>query len=291
MSTTFDWQNAVPHPSVDRRPDRWQATLAAGSTFDNVAWIDRRWLTGSRPYAPPQGQEPLALHTDWLGPVRLVSQGKGWRQMCEIPFLPDAFGDAALDPGVSRQLDSLLDELLAGPLSGDVGMVSDGWASPSAETITRWLSELGHDAAIDEEENVRLTLKCRGNDGQVQIRRDRSRLRLIMRLGQWNDLSSPARQAMIRLAGEANSRGRLVRLAWIDSDNQSRCEAQVDLSGIPAGEGRNAFWSDVLSASVRGLQLTLRRLGLELGVLADPKNQQVVDRLLAKQKPRRRKPR
>lgn len=261
----------------------------AGHDSEAVDWVGRRWLTRSLAFDAPEDQEPLSLHANWLGPIRLVQSGDRWQRLCEIPFSSAVLGDSWLDPQRRGELASLLDALLTGPLSGNVQPALDGWVPPEAETIVGWLAVLGHRAAVDEEKNLRLTLKCRGSDGQVKIRRDDNRLRLTMRLGQWNGLSPMAEQAMINLAREANSRGRFTRIVWNSSNGQSACEAQVDLSGLPTGLSRDAFWQGVLRAAVLGLGLVLRRLGFELDVLANPKNQDLAERLMVpgyRRKPR-----
>ncbi len=87
-----------------------------------------------------------------------------------------------------------------------------GWEPPPAKMLCDWVNAAGHDAAIDEEENLRLALKRRGCDGQIRVERAAGRLRFTMLLGEWRELDEPVEAAMFSLADEANARSRLVRI-------------------------------------------------------------------------------
>ena len=107
-------------------------------------------------------------------------------------------------------------------------------------------------------------------------------LRITMLLGEWRELDTAAESAMLALADEANTRSRLVRIAWVEDEKQGRrCEAQVDLSGLPFEEplhdAAGTMWKEMVRATVDGLELALRRLGLELNGLAEPKNGELAE--------------
>jgi hypothetical protein len=149
-----------------------------------------------------------------------------------------------------------------------------GWEPPAPERLTAWLIQAGYETATDKEQNLRLTLKRHGCDGQVRVERRPGRLRFVLPLGNWDRLEPPVEAALRRLTGLANDRLRLVRLAWRVKDDNHCCEAQVDLSGLPLPDdhhpSRERFWQQLVSRAVLGLHLALRQLGLELAVLADP---------------------
>ena len=70
--------------------------------------------------------------------------------------------------------------------------------------------------------------------------------------------------------------------AWRGSrtDRPAASKAQADLSQLPVGPEWEPFWRDLLPLAASSLELILRRLGLELDVLADPANQALAERLL-----------
>ena len=96
----------------------------------------------------------------------------------------------------------------------------------------------------------------------------------------WPALSESAESALRQLACECNSGCRLARIAWFKEESASRCEAQADLSQLPVGPDWEPFWRDLLPLAAGSLELILRRLGLELDVLADPANRALADRLV-----------
>src|SRR5262249_46800134 len=113
------------------------------------------------------------------------------------------------------------------------------------------------------------------------IERAADRLRLTLPLGTWSALAPAAQTAMRALAGEANACSRLVRIAWQAEGNACRCTAQVDLTGLPvpgaSDPARRRLWRDMLRLGMAGLDLALRRLALELGVLAETQNGALVE--------------
>jgi hypothetical protein len=157
-----------------------------------------------------------------------------------------------------------------------------GWTPPSSDLLAAWFRDGGFKPVIDGEGNLRLTLKRRGCDGQILVeRREEGRLRICMPLGRWKILSRTSEAAALLLAGEANARGRLVRVAWMTEGALTRCEAQVDLSGLPWSEFPDrptmAMWKGTIRMSMLALKLTLLRLGLELPLLCDEKHAAVKD--------------
>lgn len=151
--------------------------------------------------------------------------------------------------------------------------------------IGNWLTEAGHETAIDKKGHLRLTVKRRGCDGQIRIERQEGRLRLALTLGRWSKLEPSAEAAILRLAGEANTRSRLVRIAWLEKEGFHYCQAQVDLTGLPVGSELNSplagpralMWKGMVQAAVDALKLALKRLGLELPALGDPKNKTLAE--------------
>ncbi len=120
----------------------------------------------------------------------------------------------------------------------------------------------------------------------MRVQRRTGRLRFVMPLGRWKNLDDAARDALLALGHAANAHCRLTRIAWVEEDGATRCEAQVDLTGLPAPEGEASFsraseamWKAMVQMTVSGLELALRRLGLEMPALADPKNREVAEAL------------
>jgi hypothetical protein len=254
-----------------------------------MLWRPDGWLTYDRRCKEAIEGCLLAAHAEWAGPVKLVRLGEKTFQRIEV-FLDPALAAenelvAALDESAADACDELLGTLVDGVFAGDTAPLVAGWQPPTAAVIADWLSAAGYTSAIDEQQNLRLSLRCRGCDGQVRIVRAAGRLRLTLDLGTWERLDPIAERAMLRLAAEANDRGRLARIAWHIEGDKRRCEAQVDLSGLPMANNANraidALWADMLRLAVGGLELAMRRLALELEVLADLRHAELAARIAA----------
>jgi hypothetical protein len=235
------------------------------------------WLLVRRPFALPDGADELDVHADWAGCVKLVEYGGAMEQRFEY-FLggPTAGADDAFDDEAAAQGDQLARDLVQGAATFQGETEVAGWEPPPPALLAAWLTEAGHESAADRDGNLRLTLKRRGCDGQVRLERGPGRLRLTMPLGMWKTPGVALTSAMRHLAGLANAHGRLVRIAWRSDGDAHRCDAQVDLSGLvhpdAQSPSRQRLGRDLLRLGVRGLELALRRLGLELPALADPRN-------------------
>lgn len=248
------------------------------------------WLTVRSPFSEAGGQNLLALHGDWAGPVKLVErQGRVERRVEFCLGQPGAADEDTLDEEAAREAEELQVDLLKLVVRLDAGAKGNDWQPPPAEALAGWLAQCGRETAIDQQQNLRLTLKRRGCDGQARIERGEGRLRLVLPLGQWPELDPVAHDAMRLLAGSANSRSRLVRIAWLTEGSGRRCEAQVDLSGLPTGTepngARERLWQETLTLAVSGLELALRQLGVELLVLAEPRNRELAALVLAQVNP------
>jgi hypothetical protein len=248
--------------------------LAGG--WEIITTLDGWWGL-RRPYSPAEGLDYLALHGDWAGPVKLVSKRGRIEQRVDY-FLGsrvDGQDDPALDEVPAQDFQELASDLLNEELYSQPKSRVEGWQAPPPETLASLLAEAGLETAIDRDKNLRLTLKRRGCDGQVRIERGEGRLRFLLPLGHWADLDPVADKAMHSLASAANARSRLVRIAWLADASGRRCEAQVDLSGLPEALAtkrcRQELWRDMLRLAVEGLELALRQLGLELPLLGDPR--------------------
>ena len=242
------------------------------------------WMTATAQRKASGESSGLSIHAHWPGPARCDSNGANLTRL-ELPI--DGTGLFGADQWLLCADDSSEIEFLQGLLARFPAWMEaraiDDWEPPEASQLTEWLGEAGHTSAIDEQGSLRAVLKRRGCDGQVLIERETGRLRLTMRIGAWTTIPEPTRDAMRSLVQVANHRTRMVRLAWLTDEeaNKVRCEAQLDLTGLPLpAEGNtvsSGLWSTVLAAGLDGFQLHLDRLGLELGALADPDNSDVVE--------------
>lgn len=249
-----------------------QLARTRGLNRGQAVWRPSGWLVRERVVKAPLDGEPLSLHADWVGPTKLVAAGGAWRQRTEV-FLPQSAGDAFLDREADAAQERLLAELLDGSFSSEPTTPALGWEPPEAQALAGWLADAGCTPAIDEQQNLRFALGSRGSDGQVRVLRQHGRLRMSLALGAWNGVDPAAESAMLRLASEANARGRLARIVWHAEGDARCCEARVDLSGLPLGSGdstaHGTLWREMTRLAVAGLELALRRLGLELDVLSD----------------------
>ena len=145
-----------------------------------------------------------------------------------------------------------------------------------------WLSESGHSAVSDDQNHLRMTLKRQGCPRQVRIIRESGCLRLVMPLGQWEKLVPEARKSLLCLAHHENSMNRLARITWKGKGSRCAIEAQVDLTGLPAGNDlAESFFKNMLQLAVASLDLVLRQMGLEVSVLANPENRKLANQVLA----------
>jgi hypothetical protein len=263
-----------------RRNGLWARNGAKGGW--HLERSPQGWLTLRRQVAINDEREPLSLHADWAGPVKLVVHDGEAEQRVEL-FLGNATtgeDDPLLDVEASSAIERLTSALIErfSTLEGQTRF--DNWQPPDAERLTGWLQLAGCETAIDKDQNVRFTLKRRGCDGQVRIERAEGRLRYLLGLGRWKKLGETPAKVMKLLASRLNARSRLVRIAWFEDGEATRCEAQVDLSGLPvdlnADQHVESVWREMSRLAVGGLELALRQLGLELPLLADPGHGDVV---------------
>jgi hypothetical protein len=244
------------------------------------------WLILSRPSPSSPDLHPLARHADWAGPFKLVQSHGEVEQRVEF-FLGHRGGEeeSTLDDEAAQAAEALRQELLAFAMSGERRGTVSGWVPPTASALAGWLAQAGRESARDAEENLRLTLKRPGCDGQVRIERGEGRLRFLLPLGHWPGLDPLRAKAMRTLAGLVNANVRLARVAWLTGGAACRCEAQVDLSGLPLpgpdSHVREVLWARSVGVAVRALELVLRQLGLELPVLADDRHGDLAERLTA----------
>ena len=136
---------------------------------------------------------------------------------------------------------------------------------------------------------MRCTLKRHGCDGQIRVNRREGGLRFTMPLGQSRNLDSIA--AMTKLCTEANARCKLARIARVEDEEPVRFEAQVDLSGLPWHEEPDrptlALWQGMIRMTALSLELALRRLGLELPLLAKAQHPELFQWILKSTTPAR----
>jgi hypothetical protein len=238
--------------------------------------MHRRW-DGS------EEQDYLTTQAKWAGPVKLAERHGQVEQ--RIEFYLGCIAQASLiDDESAASLHGLIDELIAlgGSLPGRSEL--DDWVGPPAEMLSAWLGQAGYETTLDGEGKVCLTLKRLGCDGEVRIACSGSRLRFVMPLGRWADLDASAEAAMGLLAREVNTRGRLMRIAHHGEESAHGYEAQVDLTGLPfrkeADPHRERLWRETVRLAVKGLELALRQLGLELPLLADPRHRDLAELVL-----------
>jgi hypothetical protein len=271
------------HPRPKTRL-RKNATVGANGRagFGTAAiWEPSGWLALEAPYRKVRIQNPLVHHANFRGPVKLIGAGGNIRQLTEMFVSRELFGDRVFDSDSNEQCESLLAELSASVFANRSPDKKLTWRAPDAEQLVDWLTAGGFHPVLDAEDNLRLTLKARGCDGQVYVCRDDQSLRMTMRLGSWSGLGDETEKAMVHLARQANDRGHLARIAWIVDSDARRCEAQIDLTGIPTDGPARRVWPGMLRMSMHGLGLALRRLGMELEALADPSNRGVAAQLIS----------
>ena len=229
------------------------------------------------------------MHADWAGPVKLVALQGRTEQRVEffLGRLNAGMDDPELDPETAGVQDMLTEELTAVAMACGKSEPIAGWLPPSASTLAGWFTAAGREIAIDREENLRLVLRRPGCDGQIRIERGEGRLRFILPLGDWTELQPACERAMRAVCDAINAQTRLVRIAWFATDRNRRCEARVDLSGLPLPAPDRPWcetlWTHSIGLAVRALELALRQLGLELPVLADVRYRALAERLARRQ--------
>jgi len=256
------------------RPTRTASAAARGPKPQQLRVGRDGWLSVRQAAPPASEHELLVGHADWSGPVKLEREHGEVVQHWTACLRPATrlCGASAFDEEAQAREQKLIADLQ--PLiSESILTASEDWEPPAAATLVEWLATAGHDAQIDDAGNLRLVVKRRGCDGQIRVERRTGRLRFVLPLGSWPVLSEEAQRAMWPLADEANARTRLARVAWFDEPQRSRCEGQVDLTGLPTPDAdsseRVEFWRNMVSLAVDALEVLLRRLGLELDVLAN----------------------
>jgi hypothetical protein len=237
------------------------------------------WLTVRHRVDSLSACEVLSAHADWSGPLKLErDHDEVWQPWSvAVRSVLRLGGSEMCDEESAAGEQRLLRDLAA--LANDPFQSFAGWEPPAANLLAGWLAEAGREAQIDDAGNLRLVVKRHACDGQIRVERRTGRLRFVLPLGGWTALSDAARAAVIELADEANSRTALARVAWIEEPDRCRCEGQVDLTGLPlpAQETpeRLEFWRLMTGLAVDGLEILLRRLGLELDVLAEERQHAV----------------
>jgi hypothetical protein len=247
----------------------------------NVTRDQLGWLTIERPAVGHANQERIVEHADWAGPVKLTAGHEGPLQRIDV-FLGNQLAerfDPVLNPGAEKDLDQVLSGVLeqAHAVFSQNRAVLDRWVPPDTKTLSAWLAQAGRTVARDKDENLRMTIRASGRDGQVRVLVRQGQLRLVMPLGSWSQLSSSAESAMLRLADQANNHLRLARIAWRSTAKGAcRCEAQADLTGLLWATTLNpaecGVMRDMIHMAIDGLELALRQLQFELEVLADPRH-------------------
>jgi hypothetical protein len=258
------------------QPKRPSAGLPSSVTTDPGGWITR-----SLTYRDLNGREPLTIHGNWTGPHKLVQRGRRYARLSEVFVDPHEERDLSSGGQEPDQYTRLIEYLVEEPPGRNGEWTVDHWHPPAVDDLADSLRLGGYEPTTDEQNNLRLTVRNRGCDGQILIRRAVGCLRLTMPIGTWDGLDPPREQAMLKIARRHNNRVRLVRIVW-DTDNRSsrRCTAQVDLTGLPSEPDFAWFWSGTLHMAIAGLELTLHQIGKELDVLADPRHERVVAWLL-----------
>ena len=254
----------------------------------NVARDSLGWLGFWRPAEDGPADDALAKHAEWTGPAKLACEGG--RVIRRVDFFLGrrhwAAAEASLDSEAAGLGAALIDELhhLARNVFGVQGPPLN-WSPPPARSVAEWLEAAGHPVAVDRDGNLRLTLTRAGCDGQIGVAIQPGLCRFTMPLGRWRNLPEMAEAAMFRLIHQANARLRLVRLAWTVRDGRRYGEAQVDLTGLPwadpCPEPKLTLWRATVEAAMAGLGRTLRWLGHELPLLAQPQHRDLAAALLA----------
>ena len=247
------------------------------------SWELRRHPAGfvcfCRPFSVADGEEPLTLHDSWAGPFKLAHRQGKLEQRCEF-FVSPFFED--LDEEVAAQLELLLGQVMKRLDSINQNSLDPDWQAPDSQKLLAWLSQGGNQVTLDEQQNLRMTLKRSGATARIRLIRQGG-LRFVLPLGEWEGIDPSVQRAILLLAGRANAVNRLARIVWRSKENRHYVEAQVDLTGLATENIDEKFWKEMIHMSVAALELAFRQLALEFLVLADPVNRSFVDQWLAHQ--------
>ena len=247
------------------------------------SWEVRRHPAGfvsfCRPFSVVDGEEPLTLHDSWAGPFKLAHRQGKLEQRCDL-FVSPSFED--LDEEVAGQLELLLGKVMQRLDSINHHSLDPDWQAPDSQKLLDWLSQGGNQVTLDEQQNLRMTLKRSGATARIRLIRQGG-LRFVLPLGEWEGIDPSVQRAILLLAGRANDVNRLARIVWRSGENRHRVEAQVDLSGLATENIDEKFWQELIKTSVAALELAFRQLALEFLVLADPVNRSFVDQWLKHQ--------
>ena len=247
------------------------------------SWELRRHPAGfvcfCRPFSVADGEEPLTLHDSWAGPFKLAHRQGKLEQRCEF-FVSPFFED--LDEEVAAQLELLLGQVMKRLDSINQNSLDPDWQAPDSQKLLAWLSQGGNQVTLDEQQNLRMTLKRSGATARIRLIRQGG-LRFVLPLGEWEGIDPSVQRAILLLARRANAANRLARIVWRSEENRHCVEAQVDLSGLATENIDEKFWKELIQMSVGALELAFRQLALEFLVLADPVNRSFVDQWLAHQ--------
>ncbi|NOX56210.1 MAG: hypothetical protein GXP27_17560 [Planctomycetes bacterium] len=295
----------------------WKTRAGRGAVTLNVRRLPDGWLAfecaGRR---APSDEQLLREQAAWLGPVKLqrTPDAAEVRRVVELP-LPDAqrtfpsVSGHELAESLEKELVEFFSDLFRWATRCLGGSEVHTWEETvplQMDRLANWLREGGYSPTYVSDSEVRLVLKRKGWDGDVRFCAGEGRLRAVMSLGFWPQLSRVSRHAMIALAMEANDRCRLCRIAIppeanVDGQNQGgdhseeygrgatrrrehtlALEAQFDLTGLPPITAdqpvRSAFGRELLTAIVDAFRLNLCRLAVELDVLAH--NQELAGSIL-----------
>src|SRR5688572_24481844 len=124
---------------------RTVARLAAGRVGEHsqVAWEPSGWLTLTSPHAVSQIEEPLGMHREWAGPVKLIGEGHECRERREVFLASSLADDDLFDDGAMEEIDGLVAELTENVLHRRPANELDGWQPPDARAVAAWLAEAG----------------------------------------------------------------------------------------------------------------------------------------------------
>jgi hypothetical protein len=283
MLEATEYREAGTAPDRDLSP-RAQAR-AAGLEWDSSGWLIHR-----RRYKIAGLDESLSAHAQWAGPTKVVRSGRRWSAVTEVYAPPRCLGDPLLDDQAGEKWELLWNAFNENVLGGTDAECCDAWEPPDAESLQQWLATAGHTATVDQQEQLRLTLKSRGCDGQVLVERRPGRLRFSMRLGLWEQLDPASELAILALAQQCNDACRFVRIGWVPREESRLLEAQVDLTGLPMTRAWSQMAETWVCAASDALQLALRRLGLEIEVLADPANHALAKEVVRRTRRNTRRP-
>jgi hypothetical protein len=293
MASTTEFSSTPIMPL--RKPTTLQRMVGGNRDVGLSSELGDGWLTICRSHRHPVEQDSLAEHAHWNGPIKLVERRHGAHTTIEQRFevcwqqsgsCVGWGGEAALDEELAGEQSSLLTTLSDGAVAWNPIAPRTDWQPPKLDQLDAWLRSAGYEPASDDQSNLRLTVHRAGFAGQVRVVCGPGQLRFTMPLGRWKDLASSSNRAMRGLAGLANERTRLLRIAWhpaADDASTRCCEAQVDLTGLPwrsePGRGMQIFWQGLIANSVAALHAAAHQLGIELDLLASSYGGQLANSL------------